>query len=478
MDKLGGRNRGTWLKSPDFKMVTPKGLSRKGMFMFKRTGWVTLGLFLIIGLLLPSVGAGYEYIDITNPFLRKLPLAVQPFRLTQKDKVTTDTATRMAGLLEKTLNFTDYFKLIEGDQFGGDGSPPPILGANIPFDKWTGVGAELLITGGLVVHDNALDVELRLFDTIKKKLVVGKRYTARVVDYRRIVRRFCSEVVQALTGNQGYFDSQIAFVSNGTGHKELYVCDFDGYQPHPITHNRSITLFPAWSSDGQWIAYTSFASGNPDLYIKNLKDKQGTIVDRSGVNISPAWVPGRFELAATLSFTGDQEIYLLTGAGKVIKRLTNNPGIDVSPTWSPDGKQMAFVSKRAGTPQIFIKNVETDAVHRLTFEGDYNTQPAWSPKGDKIAYSAMTNGQLNIFVIGADGQGVMQLTHDAGDNESPSWSPDGSMIVFSSTREGPSRIYVMTAFGTDQRRLLEMRGEQSDPAWSPNQTNANASSGS
>ncbi len=448
------------------------------MFMFKRTWWATLGLFLIIGLLLPPVGAGYDYIDITNPFLRKIPLAVQPFRLAGTDKETTDTAARMVGLLEETLNFTDYFKLIEGDRFGGEGNQPPIIGPNIPFDKWTGIGAELLITGGLVVHDNALDVELRLFDTIKKKLVVGKRYSARVADYRPIVHRFCSEIVQALTGNQGYFDSQIAFVSNGTGHKEIYICDFDGYRPHPITHYRSITLFPAWSSDGRWIAYTSFARGNPDLYIQNLNDKQGTIVDRPGINISPAWVPGRFELAATLSFTGDQEIYLLTGAGKIIKRLTHSEGIDVSPTWSPDGKQMAFVSKRAGTPQIFIKNIENDTVRRLTFEGDYNTQPAWSPKGDKIAYSSMTNGHMDIFTIGVDGQGLIQLTQNTGDNVSPSWSPDGSMIVFSSTREGPSRIYVMTAFGTDQRRLLELQGEQSDPAWSPSRTYENASSGS
>ena len=126
MDERGGRNRCNLPKTQDFKLVAPKGALRKGMFMFKRTWWVTLGLFLAIALLLPSVGASYEYIDITNPFLRKIPLAVQPFRLTQTDKTTTDTATRMAGLLEQTLNFTDYFKLIEGDQFGGDGNPPPL----------------------------------------------------------------------------------------------------------------------------------------------------------------------------------------------------------------------------------------------------------------------------------------------------------------------------------------------------------------
>jgi TolB protein len=309
-------------------------------------------------------------------------------------------------------------------------------------------------------------MELRLFDTFKERLLVGKRYKGWLKDQRQMIRRFCSEVIFHLTGERGVFDSHISFLSTGTGHKEIFICEFDGYRPSQFTYNKSINLFPAWSTDTKWLAYTSYVKGKPDLYIKSLEEKRGATIAVEGLQITPAWVPGKFQLAATLSFSGDQEIYLLTGTGKIIKRLTNSRGIDVDPTWSPDGKRMAFVSKRSGAPQIYIMDIDSGRVKRLTYEGRYNTEPNWSPTGDKIAYSGMAAGEINIYVIDVDGGDPMQLTQNQGSNESPSWSPDGSLIVFSSTRQGLSKIYVMTAYGTDQRRLLSLPGEQSSPAWS------------
>lgn len=427
--------------------------------------WAVFGL----GVVLP--GAAYandDYIDITNPFLRKSPLAVQPFKLSVRTPENEKAAADALELTSQTLGFTGYFEIIDPGAFLADSENPAIIKPNIQFENWTGIGAELLITGGLQVKNGLIEVELRLFDTFKQRLLVGKKYRALPRDLRRVVRRFCSAILFSLTGSRGYFDSEIAFVSTGTGKKEIFICDFDGFNPRQFSNNRAITLFPAWSSDRKWIAYTAYNRGKPDLYIKSVRRKTGYVLDRQGINTNPAWMPGRFELAATLSFSGDQEIYLLTGTGKIIKRLTHSRGIDVSPSWSPEGKRMAFVSKRSGTPQIYIKTIDTGAVERLTFEGRYNTQPAWSPKGDRIAYSAMRGGQNNIAVIGLDGGDPVQLTQNAGDNEAPSWAPDGSLIVFSSTREGPSRIYVMTAYGTDQRRLLSMPGEQSSPDWSSN----------
>jgi TolB protein len=331
------------------------------------------------------------------------------------------------------------------------------------------IGAELLITGLFEAKNGQIAVELRLFDTFKNKRIIGKKYGGRLADQRKIIHRFCSEVIQYLTGRRGMFASKIAFVSTGSGHKEIYSCEFDGHNPLQVTRNRSITLFPAWSSNGRYLAYTSYKSGKPDLFIKNLAEMQEVSVAQNGVNITPAWAPDKFELAATLSFSGDQEIYLLTGTGKIIKRLTRMRGSDLSPTWSPDGKNMAFVSNRSGNPQIYIKDLVSGKSKRLTYKGNYNTQPNWSPQGDKIAYSSLTDGRHNIFVIDVDGLEPLQLTYESGDNEAPSWSPDGSLIVFSSNREGPFRLYVMTAYGTDQRRLLLMKGEQTNPKWSLNE---------
>jgi len=412
----------------------------------------------------------YDYIDITNPFLRKIPLAVPLFNKMSSSDATAKLSKEASDLLSDTLEFTGYFKMIDRDAFLV-APQTETTSAPVRFHNWTSIGAELLVTGGVLIEDDLLEMELRLYDTFKEQMLVGKRYKGSMVDQRKMIRRFCGEVIYKLTGDKGIFDSEIAFVSTSSGHKEIYICDFDGYNPKQLTNINSITLSPAWSSDGKWMAYTSYAKGKPDLYIKHLKEKRGAIISKKGINISPAWVPGEFLLSATLSFSGDPEIYLLTGTGEIIKRLTKKRGIDLSPTWSPDSKHMAFVSKRSGTPQIYIKNIDSGLVNRLTFEGHYNTQPSWSPKGDKIAYSAMKQGRSDIFVIGIDGRNPIQLTQDDGSNESPSWSPDGSLVVFSSTREGPSRIYVMTVFGTDQRRLLTMPGEQTEPQWSPSVVN-------
>jgi TolB protein len=429
---------------------------------------VVLGVCLIAVTPHAAAQSGYEYIDISNPFLRKIPIAVPWFKALTGNAAEKQAARDVADMLSETLVFTGYFKLLDRGAFLIDPDNPNILTPQIQFRNWTGIGAELLITGQITLTGNVTQMELRLFDVFKERLVVGKRYKGWVEDQRRMVRRFAAEVLFALTGSRGYFDSSIAFISNGSGHKEIFLCEYDGRRTRQFTHHKSITLFPAWSSDGKWMAYTSYKNGKPDLFIRNIKEKRGSIVAKSGIHITPAWIPGKFELAATLSYNGDQEIYLLTGGGKVIKRLTNTKGIDVEPTLSPDGRKMAFVSNRSGSPQIYVKDLNSGRVERLTFQGRYNTSPSWSPSGDKIAYAAMEQGEINIYVVDIASKEPVRLTENQGSNEAPSWSPDGSMIVFSSSREGPSRIYVMSAFGTDQRRLLVLPGEQSNPRWSPN----------
>jgi TolB protein len=433
--------------------------------------WVCVALVMVFWSTAALGQRDYEYIDINNPFLRKIPIAIPFLRAPTEDANQMQLSHEAADLLSDALNFTGYFEIMDRKAFLFDPQKDEIAPPGLQFQNWTLIGAELLITGSIQASAGQLSVELRLLDTYQRRQVIGKRYTGFASDLRRVILRFCGDVVFYLTGNRGVFDTRVALVSTGTGHKEIYDCEFDGSSPQQMTHTGAITLFPAWSTDGQWLAYTSYRSGRPDLYITSMNSGEETVVAHQGININPAWVPGKFELAATLSFSGDPEIYLLTGKGKIIKRLTNMRGGDVSPTWSPDGKRLAFVSDRSGSPQVYVMDMDSGDARRLTFDGDYNTQPSWSPKGDKIAYSSMVHGRHEIVLIGLDGQGPVQLTDNAGDNEAPSWSPDGSLIAFSSTREGPSRIYVMTAIGTDQRRLLSLPGEQSNPKWSPNLTN-------
>jgi TolB protein len=416
--------------------------------------------------LVPAPGQGaYDYVDISNPSLQKIPIAIPIFHTPSGRPL--EIAREAANALSRNLSFTGYFQIIDRGRFLVGPNQGGVTAEEIAFKDWTRIGAELLVTGLVRVEEGLAEMELRLLDTVKGELLVGKRYRGWPKDMEKMIRRFCNEIIHALTGEWGYFDSRIAFVSNGPGNKEIFISDFDGTDPRQFTRHDSITLSPAWSPDAKKIAYTSYARRGPDLFIRPLDGGDVVVVSKPRINITPAWLPGKNMLAATFSFTGDQEIHLVTPDGSVTRKLTDHWGIDTSPSFSPDAKEMAFVSDRSGSPQIYIRNMSSGQVRRLTFEGGYNTQPSWSPRGDLIAYSSMGGGEINIHTIDPAGRRPRQLTRSAGRNESPDWSPDGSMIVFSSTREGASRIYVMTAYGTDQRRLLSLPGEQTSPRWSP-----------
>ncbi|ACL04836.1 WD40 domain protein beta Propeller [Desulfatibacillum aliphaticivorans] len=433
---------------------------------FNRTACTCFLFLLIMTVLAGSASAArYEY-WINNPFLRKIPIAIKDFEPKTVNEEPRQAAVQAKEWLVSGLEFVRYFQILPEESYIiGDGEG--LTAQTINFANWVSIGADHLVTGGLDLRDGVLVLELRLFDVPRNRLIVGKRYKGRVEDMRKMIRRFCVEIVTELTDSRGVFGTKIAFVSNGPGNKEIFACEYDGFDPQQLTSGSKIALSPAWSGDGTHMAYVSYADGPPEIFIRNLAQKRGVKVAYKGINVTPAWDPTRFALAATLSLNGDQEIYSLTGNGKIIKKLTNNWGIDVSPSYSPDGKRMAFVSNRGGSPQIYIMELDTGQTSRVTFDGKYNSAPAFSPRGDRIAYCGMVDGTFDVFTVRTDGTDLQRLTDHPGDDEEPSWSPDGTLIAFSTTREGKAKIYVMTSHGTDQRKLLELEGAQTQPAWSP-----------
>ena len=362
---------------------------------------------------------GYDYINVSNPLLNKIPVAVTEFKAFSGQDAEVNGGKTAQQVLQSALDFIGYLKVLNPDAFLSNPAKTGIQLGQINFKDWTGIGADLLITGGIEEQNGQVTLKLRLFDTMNSKLLVGKIYTGSSSQIRRMIHMFCSEISYILTGKWGVFNSKVSFVSTVQGQKEIFVCEFDGHDPKQITHHKSISLSPAWSFDGQWLAYTSYAKGKPDIYIKNLNENRGAIVNQKGSNISPDWMPGQLTLAASLSFSGNAEIYLLTKKGEITKRITNNSGVNVSPRFSPDGKKIAFTSNRGGTPQIYVKTLDYDDAKRVTFEGKYNTSPAWSPDGKKIAYVGIEKNKIDIYVIDlASGLGMpVQLTMNQNDNE-------------------------------------------------------------
>jgi TolB protein len=369
-------------------------------------------------------------------------------------------AASVDGTIKSGLDFTGLFNLLQA----------PVnmrnpQGGALNFAALNSVGAEIYTGGTMTRQSGKALLDMEVYDALSGKQLMKKSYSGEEGQLRTMGLQFCADLVELLTGRKSLlFNSRIVYVSSRSG---VSACDFDGQNVQHLTSGRPITMNPVLSPDGNYLAWTDFSNGRPDLYIRNLATRTTASVGKPGVSIAPSWRNGTDELAVTLSFEGDHEIYLVKPNGMISRKLTNSRGIDVSPAFSHDGSRMAFVSQRSGAPQIFVQDMQSGNARRLTFSGSYNTQPSWSPTGDKIAYSSVQkNGEINIFSINADGTGLLQLTGGSKYNESPSWSPDGSMIVFMSTRLGDKRLFVMNADGTNQRPLPLKDGDQQQPFWS------------
>ena len=416
-------------------------------------------LFFTMAFLLFAASAQARiYIDITSPYLRRIPVAV-PYVEARPDSFENRIVGRkLSSILSKDLEFHGFFSVLDPEKYGGS--------ADADLSSFQ---LDYLIKGRLYRSGDALTSEFRLIDIHTGQMIAGRRYRGMMRDVRQMAHRFCDVVVEAVTGEHGVSLSSIAFLASVKGARDIYISDFDGFNLRRITTDRSIKLSPRFSPDGRYLIYTSYKKGRPQLFLTDLGS--GTVKELagySGINIAPSWHPDGNSVAVTLSKDGNPDIYVMNLKGDIEKRLTHGPGINVSPTWSPDGENIAFVSDRYGNPQIFVMDVRSRRTRRLTYEGNYNTDPQWSPRGDRIVYAGRSEGRFHIFTIPAEGGEPVQLTY-SGNNENPFWSPDGRQIIFSSDRLGKKSIFVMDANGRRQRRLITLRNSGAVfPCWGPN----------
>jgi TolB protein len=436
-----------------------------------RQCWSWLWLFLVLPLSVAGLSGSaraerYE-LDLTNPNFQRIAIAIPDFKYLSSEQ--TQLARDMGETLANDLDFSGIFRPLDPRGFLEN---PQTMGLNaqeIKFNDWRRLGADYLVRANYQVQGSAVKIEARLFDVAAGRMVIAKAYEGDARGWRAMVHRFADEILYALTGERGVFDSKIAYVQSVGKNKEIFICDFDGNNPVQATRDNSLDLSPAWNQQMSQIAYVSYREGNAKIYLLNLQDGSTRLLcGYPGLNISPAWRPGRPELAVTLTKDGNPDIYLISSSsGQIIQKLVQGHAINVSPDWSPDGRSLAYVSDESGNPQVYVVDAGGGSRKRITYSGTYNTSPVWSPKGDFIAYSGTVGGRHHIFVVKPDGSGNRQLTNGDGDDVSPTWSPDGRMIAFSSTRQGGSAIWVSSLSGTGVRRLTRQGGGQELPDWSP-----------
>ncbi len=357
----------------------------------------------------------------------------------------------------------------------------PSMQGQVNFTEWSAPppNASMLAFGNLNTAADSMTVQGWLDDVKNPQSaqVLAKQYQDKPTSdaARMIAHKFADEIIFRLGGGiQGIAESQIVFISSRSGHKEVWMMDYDGANQHAISKLGSISLSPRISPDSSRIAFSSVTSaGGWQIDMYSLELGRAVSFPRfGGTNVSPAWAPDGGRLAFSSSQSGDPEIYVSDSSGRNLKRVTTSKGPDVSPSWNPKtGSQIAFVSGRSGLPQVFTMESDGTNPQRMTDQG-YAVSPAWSPNGQFLAFSWMRKygpgapGAQDIYIMDIVSKQWVQLTHDGGRNDFPSWSPDGRHLVFQSTRSGSEQLWTMLADGSNPHQLTTSGGNtQANWSW-------------
>lgn len=394
-------------------------------------------------------------IKVPEPGGAVLPIALSPLAH-QSAGADQGLGVRFSDIVARDLDLSGLFRVIDrGAYLEG---PDAAVEAEINFGRWSVLGALALIKGGVWVEGDRLTVEARLFDVAQRRYLGGKRYRGQRKDLPRMAHRFADHVMLLLTGEEGPFNSRIAFISNRAGGraKEVYVTDLTGNKVERVTHARTLILGPNWNPGATELFYISYKRGGPYPFRFELRSGQEWQLSKT-VGYSGQWSPDGQTIAVSAERDGNTDLFLLSSQGRVIRRLTTNAGIDVSPAWSPDGRWLAFCSSRSGRPQIYVLDLDSGNIRRLTFSGGSNTSPAWSPKGRHIAYTSESRG-LGIKTVDVQSGQVWTVTV----GEDPSWSPDGRYLVLSAG----GRLWIASRDGRSVKQLTRGEGDDTSPAWS------------
>jgi len=422
-------------------------------------------IFLSLFLFVQSVQAEL-YIEIREGSDSALPIAIVPFANKSGSAVPYDVSRIIANDLQRSGDFDalSTSKMLSlPEQYD-----------QIHFRDWRLLGQKYVLIGQLKysAYTKKYEISYELIDVLTQQRVLGEVLSSGSKGLRKLAHKISDAVYEEITGVRGVFSTKIAYITlkQLTKNKQeyrLFVSDADGQNAHMIFKSHEPMLSPSWSNDGQHLAYVSFHTGRPAIYIQHVKSShQRKVTSFKGLNSAPMWSPDDASLVMTLSKDGNAEIYTYDLATNALNRLTNHYGIDTEASWSPNGKEVVFTSDRSGRPQVYRMNIKDKVPERLTFVGKYNARPRFSKDGESLYYVHQSNGGFHIAAIDMKTSEQQVLTSTSLD-ESPSLSPNGRMIMYSTLRGNSSVLAVVSVDGGAKYFLPSDSGDVREPAWSP-----------
>ena len=407
-------------------------------------------------------------IDMTRPSFEPVPIAVVDF---SGDRVGAD----MANVIRNDLQNCGLFRSISPSAFvqkDVNATTPP------RFPEWRSIGAAGLVVGSVQSVGGGIKVDFRLWDVVVGNQATGLSFSSQQSNWRRLAHIIADAIYKRVTGEEGYFDTRIAYVGeSGPGNariKRIAVMDQDGANSRYITDGRTIAITPRFSPTLQELVYMAYPEdrGPPRVYLQNVDSGRRELLGNfPGMSFAPRFSPDGSRIVMSIAENGQSDIYEMDVRGRGLRRLTNTPAIDTSPCFSSDGSQIVFNSDRGGAQQLYVMSASGGGERRISFGSGRYATPVWSPRGDWIAFTKISSGGFGIGVMRPDGGGERMLASGFL-VEGPTWAPNGRVLAYfqgqpsSAGRAGAVSLHQIDITGRFERQIPTPT-DASDPAWSP-----------
>ena len=431
-------------------------------------------ILMILFLTMPFTSAQAELqLDLRSGVVEPMPIAVSNFYSDSVDAQ--GLAQKIPQLIKRNLESSGLFKPVNENAFIQ--SADSMEREEIRFGEWRAINTQALVTGKVIRANGRTRVEFRLWDVFLQKQLTGTAYTTEPDNWRRIAHIISDEIYKRLTGEDGYFDTRIVYISESGSPqrriKRLAIMDQDGENHKYLTDGRKLVLTPRFSPVRQMITYMSYGKLGPVVYLYDINTgRHEPLGNFPGMTFAPRFSPDGNKVVMSLAKNGNTDLYAMDLNNKRLTRITKNSAIDTSPSYSPDGKRIVFESDRGGSQQLYIVNNDGSNAQRITFGKGRYANPVCSPRGELIAFTRIYQGKFYIGIIRPDGSGERLITN-AYHVEGPSWSPNGRVLTYFKERPvGPggnqrqAKLYTIDITGYNEK-WLETPRDGSDPAWGP-----------